>query len=448
MDQQHAPTRLSLPPGVDAWTLRGVRVPAALVAGGAAPDAEGLASVDLSVRDGRIAAIGPGGGAAPDAAPWLDAAGAVLMPCFVDAHTHLDKGHIAPRTPDADGTFPGALAAVAADREAHWTADDVGTRMEFALRCAYAHGTAAIRTHIDSIGPQTRISWPVFAEARDRWRGRIDLQASPLFPAELALDDAHMADVLDMVGAFGSTLGAVARPGEHLRAGLDRLFRVASDRGFDLDFHADETDDPSSDALATIAEAALAVRFPGAILVGHCCSLATMPDAARDRTIELAARAGLAVVSLPLCNMHLQDRDPGGRRTPRWRGVTALKELRAAGVPVMIASDNTRDPFYAYGDLDMAEVWREGTRTLHLDHPFGDWARTVASGPAAALRRPELGTLRAGGPADFVLFRARSLSELMARPTAARTVVRAGRPIRDEVPDYAALDHLHGLRPA
>jgi cytosine deaminase len=38
-----------------------------------------------------------------------------------------------------------------------------------------------------------------------------------------------------------------------------------------------------------------------------------------------------------------------------------------------VASDNTRDPFYAYGDLDMLEVYRNGTRIVHFDHPVADW---------------------------------------------------------------------------
>ena len=76
-----------------------------------------------------------------------------------------------------------------------------------------------------------------------------------------------------------------------------------------------------------------------------------------------------------MCNMYLQDRSAG--RTPRWRGVTPLHELKAAGVPVMVACDNTRDPFYAYGDLDMLEVLREATRILHLDHAGTDWPRAV-----------------------------------------------------------------------
>ena len=55
----------------------------------------------------------------------------------------------------------------------------------------------------------------------------------------------------------------------------------------------------------------------------------------------------------------VQDRDQRGERTPRWRGVTLLHELRRQAIPVAIASDNTRDQFFAYGDLDMLEVFNQ-----------------------------------------------------------------------------------------
>jgi cytosine/creatinine deaminase len=367
----------------------------------------------------------------------------LVLPTFVDAHTHLDKGHIAPRAP-SDGTFPGALAAVPRDRDAHWTAADVGARMRFAVAAAYSYGTRAIRTHIDCREGLTRVSYPEFGAVRDEWRGRVDLQASPLFPIDLALDDAHMGDVVDMVGAFGSCLGAVTYPGPSLQPGLDRLFRLASDKGWELDFHVDETDDPNVDTLAAIARTALDHKFPGRILCGHCCTLSLLPDDARLRTIALVAKAGLSVVSLAMCNMYLQDRTPG--RTPRWRGITALHELKAAGVPVLLASDNTRDPFYAYGDLDMAEVWRLGTRIAQLDAPFGDWAAAVITTPARVLGLPDA-RLRVGGPADLVVVPARTLSEFMARPALPRTVIRDGVALSATPPPYAALDHLTGLKP-
>ena len=91
----------------------------------------------------------------------------------------------------------------------------------------------------------------------------------------------------------------------------------------------------------------------------HCSSLAFQPPDELETTLALAREARVTVVSLPLVNQWTQDRAPGGGRTPRWRGVTLLHELRGAGVPAAIASDNTRDQFYAYGDLDMLEVFNQ-----------------------------------------------------------------------------------------
>lgn len=442
-----------LPATAQRWAIADAKVPACLTEGwtGPGPDQEGLVRADLLIEESRIAAVSPASAAPagtvpPDPAlPVLQSPG-LVMPCFVDAHTHLDKGHIWPRAQNPDGSVMGARTAVPLDRAAHWTAADVEARMRFGLNSAYAYGTRAVRTHLDCIGTQTRISWPVFAALRAEWQGRIDLQASPLFGAELILDQGHRDDVVAMVEAFGGCLGAVTYPGPVLGEALDLLFRLAADHGWDLDFHADETIDPTVNTLALIAETALAHGFPHRVLVGHCCTLTRMPDEERRRTIDQVAAAGLSIVSLPLCNMYLQDRDDPGR-TPRWRGITALKELDAAGVPVMIASDNTRDPFYAYGDLDMVEVWREGTRIAHLDHPFGAWPTTVTTRPAAAIGRGHGAPLRAGEPADLVVLPARSLSELMARPRLGRTVIRDGRPIEAVPPDYHALDALEGLRP-
>lgn len=414
-------------------------LPACLVQSGqllpAMPD--GLARCDLVLAEGKIASIVAAGVEPADGTtPTLDLDQGMILPCFADVHTHLDKGHIWPRRPNPDGTFMGALNAVLADRQASWTAEDVAARMEFSLRCAYAHGTSAIRTHIDSRPGQTAISWPVFAAMRETWAGRIALDASPLFGIELALDDAHMAEVSDMVDRHGHVMGAVTYMGPALRPGLERLFLLAREKGWDLDFHVDETLDPTAESLRVIAEMALSLWFPGRILVGHCCSLSMQAEDEADRTMDLMARAGIAVVSLPMCNMYLQDRVPG--RTPRRRGVTLLHEMKARGIEVMVASDNTRDPFYAYGDLDVLEVYREATRILHFDHSAPDWIRTVTRTPASFLGGGvDLGV---GAPADFVLFRARHWSELLSRPQSDRTVLRRGKPIDRSLPDYRELD--------
>ncbi|MEC9343535.1 MAG: amidohydrolase family protein, partial [Pseudomonadota bacterium] len=141
-------------------------------------------------------------------------------------------------------------------------------------------------------------------------------------------------------------------------------------------------------------------------------------------------------------NLDLQDRRSSGT-TPRWRGITLLHEMAARGINVAVASDNTRDPFYAYGDLDMLEAYRMATRIAHFDHPVGDWPRTVLANPAAAMGLDEShGRLRVGDPADLIVFRGRSWTELLSRPESDRIVYRDGRPIRAKLPDYAELDHL------
>jgi cytosine deaminase len=117
------------------------------------------------------------------------ARGGIAFPAFVDCHTHIDKGHIWARKPNPDGSFPGALNAVGEDRAARWSAEDVDRRMEFSLACAYAHGTRALRTHLDSVSPQEDISWPVFETVRDRWKDRIELQAACLFGIDEAQDE-------------------------------------------------------------------------------------------------------------------------------------------------------------------------------------------------------------------------------------------------------------------
>jgi cytosine deaminase len=402
--------------------------------------ADGLVVVDLAVRAARIAAVAPTGRAdAGDAG--VDLQGGQVWPCPIDLHTHLDKGHTWERAPNPDGTFEGALRTVAADRTAHWSAADVRRRMEFGLRCSWAHGTRAIRTHLDSFAAQAAVTWPVFEALRKEWTGRIELQAVSLVPLQI-FETPEGAALADRVAAAGGILGAVAYMLPQIDALLDRLLDLAAERGLAVDFHCDESGDVGARALAHIARAVRRRRFGGRVVCGHCCSLAVQPPEVVAETLDLVAEAGISVVSLPMCNLYLQDRVPG--RTPRWRGVTLLHELAARRVPVAVASDNTRDAFYGFGDHDMLEVFREATRIAHLDRPHGEWPRAVTATPAALMGLTDAGRLGPGLPADLVLFAGRTWSELLSRPQADRVVLRNGRAIERRLPDYRELDDLLG----
>jgi len=426
-------------PEAQQFALSHATLPAVLTDGfPGEPDLDGLVAADIVVKDGRVERLSPAG--TETGLPSLDLSRGMVWPTFVDMHTHIDKGHIWPRMPNPDGTFIGALEAVRFDRETRWSADDVARRMDFSLRCAYAHGTSLLRTHIDSAPPQHKISWPVFADMRERWKGRVELQGVALFAIDAILDDTFAGELVEVLRRYGGILGAATFMIPTFDNALDRMFRLAAENGLDLDFHVDESEDPAARSLRHIADAALRHRFAGRINVGHCCSLALQPAAEAEATMVRVREAGITIVSLPMCNLYLQDRHGG--RTPRWRGVTLLHELKERGIPIAVASDNTRDPFYAYGDMDMMEVFREAVRILHLDHPIAGWPLVAAREPAKIIDRAGHGTIAAGRPADLVLFRARSWTELLARPQADRTVLRSGRAIDRTPPDYRELDDL------
>lgn len=426
------------PPAAKRYALRNV---SALLPDGA------LAKRDVVIDAGAIADIAAAGSAPAELGP--DLKGAMVWPCPADIHTHLDKGHIWPRNPNPDGTFFGALNATMQDRRAHWAPADIEARFDFGVRSAYARGVAAVRTHLDSFPPQAEISWPVFAKLRDRWAGKVTLQASSIVSMDLFAGDEGVK-LADLVAKHGGQLGCVTRMAGQDHDGvppdfdalMEKVFVLAEERGLDLDLHVDETDDPAARTLIRIARIALKRKFKGKILAGHCCSLAVQEDEAIAETVKLCAAAGIAVVSLPMCNLYLQGRSAG--RTPRWRGVTTLHEMRAAGMQVAVGGDNVRDPFYAYGDHDMAETFVQAVRILHLDHPLGDWALAATATPASIMRLPDAGRIAKGAPADLVVFKARSWSEFLSRHQADRAVIRGGRAIDTTPPDFAELDAIVG----
>jgi cytosine deaminase len=399
--------------------------------------------VDIGIAHGRITAITASGRGQPDGRV-IDLAGGQVWPCFVDAHTHLDKGHVWPRRPNPDGTLESARRAAVADRETAWSPEDLRRRMDFGLRCAYAHGTAALRTHVDSTVGFAEQTWPVFAELRARWAGRITLQGVSLAPIALYEDETTGRRLADLVAAQSGILGAAATVlHPQMDVLLDRVFRLAAARDLDLDFHVDEWLNPDAYSLKLIAAATLRHGYQGRVLCGHCCALAVQSDSEVREVLDLAAVAELSIVSLPMSNLYMQDRQPG--RTPRQRGITLLHELRARGVRVAVASDNCRDPFFAFGDHDMLEVFSQATRLAHLDRPYGNWPRVATAAPAATMRLAgKVGVIATGASADLVLFRGRSFSELLSRPQADRVVLRAGRSVDTAPPDYRELDDLVG----
>jgi cytosine deaminase len=422
------------------YWIKNAHVPISLlVRGDLAQNQAGLCLVDLEIAQGIIAQIVPAGNSAASDTQTIDCRKGQVWPCFVDMHTHLDKGHIWERSPNPDGTFASAIETAKTDSQKYWQAEDVYRRLEFGLKCSYAHGTKAIRTHIDSYGEQAAISLSVFKALQREWADKVTLQAVSIVALDYYQTPEGVA-LADQIAEVGGILGGVPYMNPDLDAQLDTVFSLAKERGLDLDLHTDENDDPNSICLQKVAQTALRHEFKGKIVCGHCCSLAVQTKEVVSKTLDLVKQAGIGIVSLPMCNLYLQDRQPN--RTPRWRGVTALHELKQHGIPVTVASDNCRDPFYGFGDHDVLEVFTQSVRIAHLDMPYGDWPCAVTKTAADLMSLPNVGRIEVGLPADLILFKGRSFSELLSRPQHDRIVIRNGKPIDTALPDYAELDDL------
>jgi cytosine deaminase len=424
----------------ERYWLKNAHIPVSLLENeGFSPQtAEGLTLVNLEINDGNInritSTIPP-----EDNIPVIDLEKKIIFPCFIDMHTHLDKGHSWQRCPNHDGTFDSALKMVLEDSRREWRLEDVYRRMEFGVKCSYAHGTAAIRTHIDSFGQQAQISLTALGELQRQWAGKITLQAVSLVSLDY-YQTSEGAALADKIAEFGGILGGVAYTNPDLQAQIDITFKLAQERGLNLDFHLDENGDSDSTCLAAIARTAIKEQFDGQIICGHCCSLAVQSPEIIQETLNLVKNAGIAIVSLPMCNLYLQDRQE--EKTPFWRGTTKIKEMKKAGIPVAFASDNCRDPFYGFGDHDGLEVFTQAVRIAHIDTPYADWVNSVTLTPANLLGLPHLGRIKTGLEANLLIFKARYFSELLSRPQWDRLVIRRGLSIDTTLPDYQELDDL------
>lgn len=413
-----------LPDKVENLRFINARIPDVLAEGFAVrerDEAMGLVSIDFGIApDGMLTAD------AAEGRP-IDLGGRIVLPTFVDSHVHLDKAYIVRRTGIPAGGLMDAVKLSGADA-ANWTAADLHARMSKALGRAYRHGTSAVRTHLDTpTMPNETAAWQVFDALRREWQGRIEMQAVALMSIERVDEADDYVERCRQLEAMNGVLGAFIAPRTATAERLDALFRFAGNAGLDVDFHVDETIDPAAQALELICDSILRTGFSGTVVAGHCCSLSTMPTADRDRIIGKVAEAGVHVVSLPLTNMFLQDRHPGA--TPVRRGITAARELQAAGASIHFASDNVQDPFYPFGDYDMVEVFRSAVRSAHLDTEIGAWLVRQFRSASQACGFATPGALKAGSAADLVIFDARDLLDLMSVSPCDRLVLRGGLPV-------------------
>lgn len=399
---------------------------------------DGRSGLDLLVQDGRIAAVGPAL-TAPEGTPVLDGGGWLVSPPFVDAHFHMDAtlSYGLPRV-NASGTLLEGIA-LWGELKPLLTQEALVERALQYCDWAVARGLLAIRSHVDVCDPRL-LAVDALLEVKKRVAPYLDLQLvafpqdgvlrSPgaLSNLERALDLG--VDVVGGIPHFERTMADGA-------ASVKLLCEIAARRGLRVDMHCDESDDPLSRHVETLAYETQRLGLQGRVTGSHLTSMHSMDNYYVSKLLPLMAEAGLHAVANPLINITLQGRHDS---YPKRRGMTRVPELLAAGVNVGFGHDCVLDPWYSLGSGDMLEVAAMG---LHVAQMTSQAAMrqcfdAVTVNSARILGLEGYG-LEPGCRADFVLLQARSPAEAIRLRAQRLLVVRGGRVLSRMAPASAEL---------
>ena len=398
---------------------------------------DGRTDVSVAVQDGRIVEVTPGLQA--PAHETVDAGGLLLSPPFCDPHFHMDAtlSYGLPRV-NQSGTLLEGIA-LWGELKPLLTEEALVERALAYCDWAVARGLLHIRSHVDTSDPSLL---PVRAmlEVKRRVAPYIDLQLVA-FPQDGVLRTAGGVDSLtraldlgvDVVGGiphFERTMADGA-------ASVKLLCELAAARGLPVDMHCDESDDPLSRHIETLAFEAQRLGLQGRVNGSHCTSMHSMDNYYVSKLLPLVAESGVSVVANPLINITLQGRHD---TYPKRRGMTRVPELLAAGVNVAFGHDCVMDPWYGLGSGDMLEVAHMGLHVAQMTSQAGirDCFDAVTTRAARVMGLADYG-IEPGKAASFVLLQAAGVTEAIRLRAPRLKVWRAGRLLADSAPQQVRL---------
>lgn len=405
---------------------------------------DGRAGFDIGLLGGRIAAIEKRIDAT--AGEEFDATGRLVSPPFCDPHFHMDATLSLglPRM-NVSGTLLEGIALWGELRPL-LTKEALVERALRYCDLAVTQGLLFIRSHVDTSDPRL-ITAEALIEVRERVKPYIELQLVA-FPQDgyyrAPEGETSLERALDMGLDIVGGIPHFERTMEEGRRSLEALCRIAAERGLPIDIHCDETDDPMSRHIETLAAETIRHGLQGRVAGSHLTSMHSMDNYYVSKLIPLMAEAAINVIPNPLINIMLQGRHD---TYPKRRGMTRVRELMAAGLNVSFGQDCMMDPWYAMGSADMLEV---GHMAIHVAQMGGveDKKRvyealTVNSAKTMGLQGYGLAV---GCKADLVVLQAADVVEALRLKPTRLLVVKGGRAISRSAPRIGEL-FLEG-RPA
>lgn len=399
---------------------------------------DGREGQDVLVQAGRIAAIGPQL-LAPEGLEVIDGQGCLLSPPFVDAHFHLDAtlSYGLPRV-NASGTLLEGIA-LWGELKTQLTQAALVERALSYCDWAVAKGLLAIRSHVDVCDPRL-LAVEALLHVKEKVKPYLDLQLVA-FPQDGVLRSAGALENLQRALDLGvDVVGGIPhfeRTYEQGTQSVKLLCELAAERGLPVDMHCDESDDPQSRHVETLAFETQRLGLQGRVTGSHLTSMHSMDNYYASKLIALMAEAQLHAVANPLINITLQGRHDS---YPKRRGMTRVPELMAAGINVGFGHDCVLDPWYSMGSADMLEVASMGLHVAQMTSQAGMQAcfDAVTVNSARLLGLTDYG-LAVGKSADFVLLQARNPAEALRLRAQRLLVVRRGQVLSRCAPATAQL---------
>jgi cytosine deaminase len=391
-----------------------------IVRGGTLPDGR---VADIGIRGDRIVEVGR---IEAEAAAVIDATGDLVSPPFVDPHFHMDAvlSYGLPRV-NASGTLLEGIALWGELRETA-TVDDMVARALRYCDWAVSMGLLAVRTHVDTTPDHLR-GVEAMLEVKQQVAPYLDLQLVAFPQDGLYRSPTGRQNVLRALDMGVEVVGGIPhfeRTMEEGAESLRDLGRIAAERGLMWDVHCDETDDPMSRQVETLAREVTRHGLGARATGSHLTSMHSMDNYYVSKLIPLIAESGMNAIPNPLINITLQGRHDS---YPKRRGLTRVRELQAAGVRVGWGQDCVLDPWYSLGTADMLDVAFMGLHVAQMTHP-DEMARCfrMVTEDNAAIMGLDHG-LRPGALASLVLLDAGNPVEALRLRPDRLAVVSRGR---------------------
>jgi len=393
---------------------------------------DGQTGIDIGIIGERIAAIGPALGG--DAAQDVDATNRLVSPPFVDPHIHLDSTLSLglPRY-NQSGTLLEGIA-LWGELKPLLTVEAIYQRARALCWWSAARGTLAIRSHVDICDDRLLAVEALLALKKDM-APYLDIQLVA-FPQDgfyrYPRSAENLARALDMGVDIVGGIPHFERTMEDGANSVRALMSIAAARGLMVDMHCDETDDPLSRHVETLAEQTIKHGMAGRVAGSHLTSMHSMDNYYVSKLIPLMAEARLAAIPNPLINITLQGRHD---TYPKRRGMTRVKELMAAGILVGFGHDCVMDPWYPLGSHDMLRV---ADMALHVGQLTGvaeinACFAAVTENSAKIMNLDGYG-LAPGCYADLVVLQAASPIEAIRLAAERLLVLRRGRVLAQAKP--------------